>query len=165
MDIADLFHLQASLKADRIVDAAADKEDILCIRILARKPLDTLLVVQCLLDLLREPSQLRDQLSVPLFADQSFRERSLDRQQVYRDELCAVRLSRGNRDFRSRVSIEDVIALTGNAGAHYIDNAEHRHSFFLRKPQGCQAVRRLPGLGYHDHHGVLHEFWVPVAEF
>ena len=51
MDIADLFHLQASLKADGIVDAAPDKEDILCIGVLARKPLDTLLVVQGLLDL------------------------------------------------------------------------------------------------------------------
>ena len=72
MNIADLFHLQASLKTDRIVNASSNKEDILCIGILACKPLDAFLIVQRLLNLLRKPSQFCDQLSVPLFIDQPF---------------------------------------------------------------------------------------------
>ena len=52
MDITDFLKLQASLHADGIVYAPSDKENILIVSMLIRKPLDAFLVVQYFLDLI-----------------------------------------------------------------------------------------------------------------
>ena len=90
MDIADFFHLQASLKADRIVNAAPDKENILRVSILAGKPLDTFLIIQCFLDLLRQPPQLSDQFFISVLTDEPFYERHLYCNKVYGNKLRTV---------------------------------------------------------------------------
>ena len=45
MDVADLLHLKAALKADGIINPSSDKKDILCIGLLGGKPLTPFLIL------------------------------------------------------------------------------------------------------------------------
>ena len=58
MDVADLLHLKAALKADGIIDPSSDKKDILCIGLLGRKPLKPFLILNDPADLVRKRLQL-----------------------------------------------------------------------------------------------------------
>ena len=71
VDIADLLHLKTAFQAHRIVDSTADKEHILCVHLLRREPLDPLLILEKLLDLIRDRLKLRDQLRRPVLIDHS----------------------------------------------------------------------------------------------
>ena len=61
MDVADLLHLQAALQTDGVINPAADEKDVPGRRLLCRKPLDPLFVLQDFLDLIRESRQLFQQ--------------------------------------------------------------------------------------------------------
>ena len=54
MDLADLLHLKAALKADGIIDPSSDKKDILCIGLLGSKPLKPFLILDDPADLVRK---------------------------------------------------------------------------------------------------------------
>ena len=164
MDIADFLHLQAALQTDGVVQPTADEEHILRIGVLAGKPLDPLLIIQHFLDLIRQGLQLFLIHRILLLCDDSLHISGLHRQQVRDNQLGAVRLGGRHGNLRTGVSIEDIITLPGNAGAHHIDNAQDRHSLLLGKTQGRKTVRRLPGLGNDNDHGILHQLWLPVPE-
>ena len=54
MDVADLLHLKAALKADGIINPSSDKKDILCIGLLGGKPLKPFLILDDPADLVRK---------------------------------------------------------------------------------------------------------------
>ena len=54
VQVADLLHLKAALKADGIIDPSSDKKDILCIGLLGGKPLKPFLILDDPADLVRK---------------------------------------------------------------------------------------------------------------
>ena len=146
MNITDLLHLQAAFHTDGIINSSSDKENILCICILACEPLDTLLVIQRLLYLLRECAKLFDQGCIPFLRDHILHLCRLDRQQIHCDQLGTVCLCRGNRDLRACISIKNIITFSRNAGTHYVHDTKYRNLAFFRKAECCKAVCRLTGL-------------------
>ena len=62
MDVAYLLHFQASLKANGVVYASADKECIVDICEFRSKPLDTLLILKNLFNLIGESLYLGNKL-------------------------------------------------------------------------------------------------------
>ena len=164
MNVADLLHFQASLHADGIVDASSNKENIMGICIFTCKPLDTLLVIQHLADLVRQSLHLSKKLRHTALLQFSLDKSALDRQQIHSDQLCAVCLSRGNGNLRSCISIQRVITFSCNAGTNHIDNTKYRHISLLGKAKSSQTVRSLTGLGNDHNHGILCQDWIAVTE-
>ena len=109
MDIADLLHLEASLEADRIIKASPNEENIVCIRILRREPLDTLLVFQDLGDLIRKLFKCIDVRSLFFLIDPSFCDSEGDSENIGADQLGTVRLGCRNSNLRPCIGIHDMI--------------------------------------------------------
>ena len=57
MNIGDFFQFETSLQRDRIINSTSYKEHVLCIGLLGRKPLQTLLILDDLLDLPRQAAK------------------------------------------------------------------------------------------------------------
>ena len=64
MDIADLLHLEGPFQTDRVIQSASDKEDIMRIGKLCRKPLNPFLVIQYPFDLIRQRLQFLNQRGI-----------------------------------------------------------------------------------------------------
>ncbi len=58
VNVGDFLHLETALQADSVVQATTDKENILSVELLGGKPLDTLLILNNLLNLIRKLCQL-----------------------------------------------------------------------------------------------------------
>ena len=101
VNVADLLHLQAAFHAACIIDPTSYKEHILCIGLLGRKPLQTLLILDDLLDLLRQAAKLPDIPGICLFVDPFAHLCKLHCKHIHRDELRTVRLRRRHRYLRS----------------------------------------------------------------
>ena len=164
VDIADLLQLERALEADGIVDAPADEEHVLRIGLLRGKPLDTLLIEQDALDLLRQRSELRDELRIALLFELAPHLRKFNGEGVAGDELGGVRLRGRYRDLRSGEGIEYVIRLARDGGTDDIDDAEGLQAAGLRFAQCGQRIGGLTGLADDDHEAVRIEDRVPVAE-
>ena len=164
VDIADLLQLERALKADRIVDAPADEEHVLRIGLLRCKPLDTLLIEQDALDLLRQCPELRDELRIALLFELAPYLRKFNGEGVAGDELGGVRLRGRYRDLRSGEGIEYVIRLARDGGTDDIDDTEGLQAAGLRFAQCGQRIGGLTGLADDDHEAVRIEDRVPVAE-
>ena len=111
MNVADFLQLQTALHRDRIIDAAADKENILCVGVFGGKPLDPLLVLQGLGDLVRQGQNFVLQFGTARIVDGSADLRKLDGQKVSGGQLRAVGLGRRDGDLRAGEGIEHVVRL------------------------------------------------------
>ena len=143
VDVGDLLHLKRALHADRIVDAAADEEDILLCCELAREPLDPLLVFECLLDLIGDAHKLSEELLFPLFIDGASYRSKLDRKNVCYCELCAVCLGRGYGDLGTCESIECVVCLTCDGRTYDVDDSQSFDAEFLALSKSRKRVCSL----------------------
>src|SRR5699024_8879735 len=114
MDVADLFHFQTAFHTDRIIDSSSDKEDVPGIGLLGGKPLQPFLILNDPLDLFRNLLKLSDICAALFFCNFSSYLRELNSKYIGCDQLGAVRLGSGNRDLRTRQSIEYFICLSGD---------------------------------------------------
>ena len=151
MDIADFLQLQTALLANCIVNTTAHKEYIMGIGILSSKPLDTFFIFQDLLHLLRNGLQLRNIVTILLVCDLSSDFCKLNSQAVHSHKLCAVCLSRSNRDLRTSKCVEHLICFTGNTATNHIDDRHRSDTLFLCKPQCCQCICCFTRLADNDH--------------
>ena len=164
VDIADLLQLERALESDRIVDATADEEHVLRIGLLRGEPLDTLLIEQDALDLLRQCSELCDERRIALILELAPYLRKFDGEGVAGDELGGVCLRRSDRDLRSGEGIEHVIRLACDGGTDDIDDAEGPDAACLRFTKCGQRIGRLTGLADDDYEAVRIEDRVSVTE-
>ena len=164
VDVADLLHLETSFQADGVVQTAPNEEDVVGVGVLAGEPLDALLVLQHPLNLFRQGLQLADEGAAALLINAAAHLGKLGGEQIDRRQLGAVGLGGGHRDFRPGVGVQQVIALPRDAGAHHVDDTQHRHALVLGKAQGGQAVGGLARLGDDDHQRIFHQLGVAVAE-
>ena len=87
VDVGDLLHLEASFHRYRIVDAAADEEDILLSCELCCEPLETFLVLQDLVDLAGDRHDFACELCSRFRCDRALCERELDSKDIAYCEL------------------------------------------------------------------------------
>ena len=90
MDVADFFHLETAFQANGIIDAAADEEYIFRVCLLCRKPLDPLLVLQNLADLIQDDLEFFDICRVLLVCNFATNLCKLNCQRVSCNKLGAV---------------------------------------------------------------------------
>ena len=140
MHIADLFHFQASLKADGIVQSASDKENISRVRKLAGKPLNTLFIRQDLFDLSRKQLHFCQHGNISFLTNASTNSCCFHRQQIAIDQLRTVCFCGSYGDFRSGQSVHYIVRLPGNTGAHYINDAQCFRAFLFCQAKRCQTV-------------------------
>ena len=101
MNVADLLELQRTLQRNRIIDSASDKENVLCIAALRRKPLDSFLILQRVLDLVRKRTDFFNQCSFLLRINRTLCSRKCYGKNIACNKLCAVGLGCGNCDLAS----------------------------------------------------------------
>ena len=165
VDVADFLHFQAALQADGIVQPSADEEDILCGDLLGGKPLNPRLVLQQPLHFSGQGFQLPDQggglivRQLPAVLGEG------NGQCVDGQQLGAVGLGGCHGDFRTGQSIEDVVRLPGNGGAHDVDDGQGFGSLLLGLAQGGQRISGFTGLADDNHQSVFRHKGVPIAEF
>ena len=164
MDVGDFLHLQAALQADGVVDSPANQVSVLGVCIFGRKPLDTLLILQGPLHLLRQTHHLLDISGVLLLADFLPHQGELYRQGIAGNQLGAVGLCGCHGDFRPRQGVKYIVRLPGNGASHHIDDGQGPYSLLLGKAQGRQGVSRLPRLTDDHHQGVGVQERSAVAE-
>ena len=165
MDVRDFLHFQAALERDRIIEAAADKEHIMRVRVLRGKPLDPLLVLNDAADLLRQLLHRSEKLRLTRVVDPSVILAERNREDIHRDQLAAVGLRRRDGDLRARIRVHDVVRLARDRGAEHVDNRDRRDAALLRETKRCQRVSRLSRLGNDDNRGIRLENRISVSEF
>ena len=165
MNVADLLELQRALQRNCIIDSASDKENVLCIAAFRCKPLDSFLVLQRVLDLVRKRADFFNQCSFLLLINRTLCSRKCYGKNIACNKLCAVGLGCGNCDLRSRKRIQDVICLSCNGRAHYIDDCQSLHSIGFGKAKCRQRICSLSGLTDNDRHAVRRNEGIPVTEF
>ena len=146
VNIADFFHLKASLKGNRVVDTSADEKDVMRIGILGGEPLDSLLILQQSLDFSGEGPHLCQHLLCFHIIYSPADEREFNRKNVGRDQLRGISLCRRDGYFRACHRIQDIISLAGDGGSHYVNYSQRFISQVLRFTKGCEGVCRLSRL-------------------
>ena len=146
MDIRNLLHLQRSFQTDRIVDTTSDKEYVMCIGKLCRKPLETFFIFHDLFDLIRNCLKLIQILLADFIRYFSSYHAKLDRKQVRQNKLCCICLCCCNRNLRSSHCIADIISLSCDRRTDYIDDRQGFQPLLLCFPERCQSICRLTGL-------------------
>ena len=146
VNIADFFHLKASLKGNRVVDTSADEKDVMRIGILGSEPLDSLLILKQSLDLSGEGPYLCQHLLCFRIIYHSADERELDGENVGRDQLRGISLCRRDGYFRACHRIQNIISLAGNGGSHYINYSQRFISQILRFAKSCEGICRFSRL-------------------
>ena len=164
MDIADLLELQAALHTDGIINASANEERIPDIHNLGGKPLKPLLILQNTLYLIGNGLNFIRQTAESLLRDLPSCLCKLHSQQICRNQLTAVCLGGGNRDFRARQGIEYIVRFSCNGGTHHVDDTQGSDPLVLAEPECRQAVRRFTGLADDNGKAVGNKLHAPVAE-
>ena len=137
MNIADFLQLQASLQRNGIVQTASDKEYILGIGKFCRKPLDSLLILQNLCNLLRKLLDCLDQLSGSFLGNLTLGLAQSNGQNINCDQLGRICLCGCNGDLRSCIGIHDMVCLSGDGRTDDIYNTNRCQSHILRHTKGC----------------------------
>jgi len=164
VNVADFLQFQTTFQADCIVNATTYEEHIMCAGILCCEPLDTLLIFQSLLHLLRESQQFRNIVAVLLLRDFSSDLCKLNRHTVHSCQLCTVCLGRCNRDFWTGKGVEHFVRFTGNTAAYHIDDCHCGYAFFFCKSQCSQCICCLARLADNDYKCLLIERHLPITE-
>ena len=164
MNIRNLFQFQTSFQTHCIINSTTYKENIMCIRIFGCEPLDSLLVLKNLLDLVRNRLKFRNVVAVLLVCDQPLHLRELNRNTIQSHKLCTVSLCCRNRNLRSCQCIEHLVRLTGNTASNYIYNCKCSKSFLFRHTHSCQCICGLSGLADHDNQTILHKRHLTITE-
>ena len=134
------------------------------IRIFGCEPLDSLLILKYLLNLLRNCLKLGNVITVLLVCDQTFHLRKLNCNTIKCCKLCTISLCCSYRNLRSGQCIEHLVCLTGNAASDYIYNCKCSKSFVFRHTHSCQCICCLSGLADHDHQSILHQRHLSITE-
>ena len=164
MDVTDLFHFQATFQANGIIKSTSDEKHIPGIGLFGSKPLDPLLVVQDLLDLLRKTLKLGDKILITPLGNTSAHQRKLNGKAIAGDQLGAVGFRCGNCDLRTGKGIKYIICFPGNGASHHIDNSKGFQPLLFRKTECCKTVCSLAGLADHNHKTVGIQRHVSVTE-
>ena len=114
MNIADLLHLEASLKTDSIVYTASDEECVLSAGKLVCIPLDALLVLKNLFNLVGDSIELFKKLSALFLCHLSACNSKLHSKKISSDKLSTVCLGCSNRYLGACQCIEHIVCFTGN---------------------------------------------------
>ena len=120
VDVGNLLELQRTLKRDGIVQTAPDVKDILVEAVLLRKGLDRIDIGQDLRDLRGNLLQLCNELCRALRRNRPLDLRHVEREHEEEDELCRIRLRRGDRNLRASPRIDDLICLARDGRANHV---------------------------------------------
>ena len=164
VDVGNFLHLQAAFKANSVIQTTADKEDILSVNLFSGKPLDAFLILDNLLDFIRQLCHFLNQLQIFCFVNSAANNSKLNCQAVSSNQLSAVSLGSCNGNFRACQSIENIISFAGNRAAYYVNDAKSFDAIFFSQTQSCQAVGGLTGLADNDNQLVLAQQRFAVPE-
>ena len=164
VNVADLFHFQATFHANGIIDTSSNEESIFHTYQLIGKPLDALLVLQDALHLFRNGINLRQKCLIHLVGDLIPCLGKLQCQQICRHQLTAIRFCCCHGNFRPSKSIEHTVRLSGDGRANHIDDSQRANALFFCQTQCLQTIRRLSGLADDNHQTLRHQRHLPIAE-
>ena len=165
MNVTDFFHLQAAFQTDCIINATTDEEYIFCIRLFRCEPLNTLLVINDPLNLVRQSFKFFNICRVLFLGNRTFYFCKLNSQRIGRNQLCTVCFCCCNRDLRTCKCIEDIVCFTRNRGTNHIYNAKCTDVVFFAETQCCKTVCSLTGLADNDCQRFRIQNRISVTEF
>ena len=164
MDIGDLLELQRALQAHGIVQIAADEEDGVVVEILGGEVLDIGGLGQDGLHLLRNGIGLLQNGLIFLRLHGAQHVRQIQPQQIQHRQLGGIGLGGGHGDLRASPGVEHIVGLTGDGGAHHVDDGQSAAAQTLGLPHGGHGVQGLAGLADDDDQGLGVHQRVAVAE-
>ena len=131
MNIADFFHLKASLKGNRIINSTTDKENVFRIHLFGCKPLKSLFILDNSLNFLRNALKFFNISGILFFCNLSSDLCELNCKCISCDQLCAVCFCCRNCNLRSCQCIVYIVCLSGNRRTDYIHDTKCLYSLFL----------------------------------
>ena len=138
VNVGYLLHLQASLKRCRVVDTSSHEEDILCVRVFCRKPLQSFLISEYLAYLVGYCLKLCDILRVfPVIYKPPDRS-ELNGERIAYDQLGTVSLGSSDGYLGPCKSIEHMVSLFCYGGAYHIYYGKGLRASSLCFPECCE---------------------------
>ena len=140
MDVRDFLELQGAFERDRVVDAAAQEEEIRAVV----EPLGHFLHrgrgLERLLQNLRHLQQLADVIANLRRGQGAAHLRHVKGQELQRDQLRGERLGRGNANLGAGVRIDRALGLAGRHAADHVADGDAVGALALRLAQRGERV-------------------------
>ena len=164
VDVANLLQLQSSLQGYRILESAAQIDEIASVRKGTAQVSYLIVQLQHFLHLGRNVPELLCNLLVFAFADGTSLLTDGKCQEDENGNLTGECLGRGNTDFRTHVNVGTGICFTGDGRADGITDTIDERTIFLGKLDGCQGISGFTTLGDGDDDIILRYYRIAVTE-
>ena len=142
---------------------AAQEQPVLAVAEFVGDLFDLLALLEHALDLVGDRAQAVDHLLALRLAHE-LSPAEEQRQHRQHDALAGERLGAGDADLRPGVQVDAAVGLAGDRAADDVDDAQRQRALFLGFAQGRQRVGGLAGLADRDHHRVLFDDRIAIAE-
>ena len=162
--VGELLELERALQRERIVDAAAQEQEVLVARELAGQLRDRVLHLEGLLHEAGQLEQALDVLASVLREQGAAAPAQPEAEEVAGDQGRGEGLGGGDPDLGPRVSVEGAGGLAGERGADHVGDAHDGGPLGPRGLDRPEGVGGLARLGYGHDQGLGPHHRVPVAE-
>ena len=165
VDVGDFLELQRAFERDRIVDAAAEVQEVGAVVELRRDLLDLLRGLQRVFEDLRQLHQRVDVLAALRRRQRAAHFGELQREEVERDQLRGERLGRGHANLRAGVRVDRAFGLARRHAADDVADGEAAGALALGFAQRRQRVGGFARLRDGDGERLVVDDRIAIAVF
>ena len=163
VNVGDLLQLERAFERDRIVDAAAEIEEVGAVVELRRDLFDLLRGLERFFEDLRQLHQRVDVLAAFGLRQRVAHLGQLERKQVERDQLRGERLGGRHADLRAGVRVDGAFGFARGHAADDVADRKAPRALGFRLTQGGQRIRRFTGLRDRDGQRLVIDDRIAVA--